>query len=269
MLWLGTELLSVALSPQPATPAHITTAAAITKKLEIRANRAGTIRCIMGGTAPAWFNQAGLDNRLRAWLRLFWRYPSPRVISAALVVTASARIYLGGWRWVDLIVGGAFLLAQPFTEWILHVFVLHFRPRNVVGRNFDLYVARKHRAHHRDPVDIGLTFVQIPALLGLVVIVLGVSMLGFRDLRLALTASLTAYSLLLIYEWMHYLIHSTYVPRTRLYRVIYRAHRLHHYKSEHYWFGVTNPIADIVLRTYPDKGKVPTSPTARTLGQEV
>ena len=43
---------------------------------------------------------------------------------------------------------------------------------------------------------------------------------------------------------------------------------LHHFKSEHYWFGVTNPVGDLVLRTYPDQAGVPTSPTARTLGVE-
>ena len=51
----------------------------------------------------------------------------------------------------------------------------------------------------------------------------------------------------------------------RLFRAIWRAHRLHHFKNEEYWFGVTNPAADMVLRTYPDPGTVPTSPTARDL----
>jgi hypothetical protein len=68
------------------------------------------------------------------------------------------------------------------------------------------------------------------------------------------------------YEWAHFLIHSTYVPRSAGFRAVWRAHILHHYKNEQYWFGVTNPIADYVLRTHPAKNAVPTSPTARTLG---
>src|SRR5205807_1541058 len=46
---------------------------------------------------------------------------------------------------------------------------------------------------------------------------------------------------------------------------IARRHRLHHYKNEKYWFGVTVHLADHVLRTFPQRDAVETSPTARTL----
>lgn len=73
----------------------------------------------------------------------------------------------------------------------------------------------------------------------------------------------------LLYEWCHYLVHTDYKPKkTAVYRVIWRDHRLHHFKNEHYWFGgVTTPgTADRVLRTYPpDPATVPASPTAKNL----
>ena len=47
---------------------------------------------------------------------------------------------------------------------------------------------------------------------------------------------------------------------------MWRAHRLHHFRNEHYWFGVTMHLADHVLSTYPGKLDVELSPTARTLG---
>ena len=68
------------------------------------------------------------------------------------------------------------------------------------------------------------------------------------------------------YEWTHFLIHSQHVPRSPIFRAIWRNHILHHYKNEQYWFGVTNPLADYALRTNPAKEAVPSSPTARTLG---
>ena len=74
--------------------------------------------------------------------------------------------------------------------------------------------------------------------------------------------------MLLTYEWTHHLIHSSYRPRHRYYRSIWRAHRLHHYRNEHYWFGVTVNLADHVLRTFPARDEVPLSPTARSLGTE-
>jgi len=83
--------------------------------------------------------------------------------------------------------------------------------------------------------------------------------------RQALSGLAMSYAMLLTYEWTHFLIHSTYVPRSRYYRYIWRAHRLHHYKNEKYWFGVTVHLADHVLRTFPQRDAVETSPTARTL----
>jgi sterol desaturase/sphingolipid hydroxylase (fatty acid hydroxylase superfamily) len=70
----------------------------------------------------------------------------------------------------------------------------------------------------------------------------------------------------LSYEWSHYLIHSDYKPKTRVYRAIWRNHRQHHFKNEHYWFTVTSSgTADRVLGTYPDQATVATSPTAKNL----
>jgi sterol desaturase/sphingolipid hydroxylase (fatty acid hydroxylase superfamily) len=71
---------------------------------------------------------------------------------------------------------------------------------------------------------------------------------------------------LALYEWPHFLIHTPYRPHGRYYKSIWRGHRLHHYKNERYWFGVTSTVADLALRTAPDQTTVPKSGTARSLG---
>ena len=215
---------------------------------------------------PEQFAGAAPTNRLSAWGRLFLRYPSPRVILVCLAAAVTVRGLAGRWTLADGVIAAGFLAAQPFTEWLIHVVILHFRPRRLGSGTVDLYIARKHRAHHVDPGDIGLTFVQMPALLLLIAVLALGCLVGFRSLPQAVTGLSAGLTLLLAYEWTHFLIHSTYVPRNAVYRIIWRAHRLHHFKNEHYWFGVTNPIGDLVLRTYPDKSAVPTSHTARTLG---
>ncbi|MDX2168661.1 MAG: fatty acid hydroxylase family protein, partial [Deltaproteobacteria bacterium] len=50
------------------------------------------------------------------------------------------------------------------------------------------------------------------------------------------------------------------------YQRLWRNHRLHHFKNEHYWFGVTMLSGDRLLRTAPAVKDVETSPTARNLG---
>ena len=217
------------------------------------------------------FADTGIDIRsggLAPWARMFARYPSPRIIAVALAVVTVWRIALGSWSQADLIVAGAFVAAQPFTEWVIHVFLLHFRPRTLAGRRVDPYVARKHRAHHRDPRIVELIFIPLPTLVSSIAVGTVIVALAFRN-RLALTALMAAWGLMLVYEWTHFLIHAPYQPRSWLFRGISRGHRLHHYKNEHYWFGITSHLGDRVLRTYPEKAAVETSPTCRTLGVAV
>ncbi len=117
------------------------------------------------------------------------------------------------------------------------------------------------------PVEVVSFTVQIailvPLVTGAVVVLAGGSLLP-----LSLTAVTLSYLGLLRYEWSHFLIHTPYVPKTRWYRGIWRNHRLHHFKHEGYWMGVTSNLGDRVLGTNPDQRTVPKSPTARTLGVE-
>ena len=204
---------------------------------------------------------------LRRAARVFSGFTSPRLIVVALAGALAARIAIGGWSWWDLLGPGIVLAAQPFTEWLIHVFVLHFRPRQVGRLRIDPLVSRKHRAHHADPKDLPLVFIPLPAL---AMLVGGMALLFLLALPLerGLTTLVGALAMTLVYEWTHYLIHSAYRPRHGIYRYVWRAHRNHHFRNEHYWFGVTMHLADHVLGTFPDRSAVEVSPTARTLGIE-
>lgn len=206
---------------------------------------------------------------LRGWFRVFMRRPSPKILLALFAAAVIARVPMSGWGVWDAVIMAAFVLVQPFTEWSIHVTVLHFRPRLVAGRRVDPYVSRKHREHHLDPDHIDLVFIQLPTLALLLLTVAILDLVITRDLRLWLSAMVIGLALTSVYEWTHFLIHSPYVPRSRLYRSIWRSHRLHHFKNENYWFGITSHLGDRVLRTYPEKSAVPSSPTARTLGIEI
>jgi len=204
---------------------------------------------------------------LRGAAALFARFGSPRIIVVLLLAAVAGRLAIGGWSWWDLLGPGVVLAAQPFTEWTIHVFVLHFRPRSVGKVRIDPLVSRKHRAHHADPKDLPLVFIPLPALAFLAAGLAAIC-LAALPLERGLTTLVAALAVLATYEWTHYLIHSTYRPRHALYRYVWRAHRNHHFRNEHYWFGVTVHLADHVLGTFPERTAVPVSPTARTLGVE-
>jgi hypothetical protein len=203
---------------------------------------------------------------LREAFREFLRHPSARLLLALSAATWTARIALGGWSTWDGLIPLVILALEPFTEWVVHVVLLHWKPRAVLGRRLDPLVARKHRAHHRDPKDTELVFVPMQVLVVALSVGAVLYLTLLPSLRLGLTTTAAAYTMFAIYEWTHFLIHSTYRPKTRFYRYVWRAHRLHHYRNENYWFGVTMHMADHVLRTFPEKDAVPPSETARTLG---
>lgn len=210
------------------------------------------------------FGEAESGQELADYARLFFRQPGPRIIAGAWATTAVARLALGRFRRRDLAVAAGMVAAQPFTEWITHVAVLHAKPRRVAGRTFDMALARHHRDHHLDPKDIERTLVPLPTVYALVGGTAALVATVGRD-RPGVTAALTGFSLLFGYEWTHFLIHSAYRPKSNLYRRRWRSHRLHHFKNERYWFGITSDLGDRVLRTNPDRSSVETSPTARTL----
>jgi sterol desaturase/sphingolipid hydroxylase (fatty acid hydroxylase superfamily) len=80
-----------------------------------------------------------------------------------------------------------------------------------------------------------------------------------------LSAALAEYVAIFVYEWTHFLIHTAYRPRSRYYRSVWRNHRLHHFKNERYWHGITQTVSDRVLGTLPDHHQVQRSETARAL----
>lgn len=199
-------------------------------------------------------------------VRFFASQVTPRIIAPLFGLALIVRLTLGDWRTADLLVVAGLITIQPFSEWVIHVYILHWKPRRFFGRTVDPLVARKHREHHSDPKKTEWIFIPLPVLLKTMPVTTVLFLVAFPTSALAMTAIAAGLGILLTYEWTHYLIHSRYQPKTRLYRYIWRAHRLHHFKNENYWFGVTNHLGDRVLGTQPDPREVPASPTARNLG---
>lgn len=203
--------------------------------------------------------------------REFWRHPTPWMILVFLVGTLVARIVIGGIGLTDLWAPLVFVALFPFLEWVIHVFVLHWRPRTVGRITVDTLLAKEHRRHHAAPREVDLIFIPTPTLPWVIAFFgiaapLGVGALVGAPVHATLTFMLVEALFLLGYEWTHYLVHTDYKPRGRLYKAVWRSHRLHHFKNEHYWFSVTTSgTSDRVLRTYPDPATVETSPTAKNL----
>ena len=202
---------------------------------------------------------------------VFARRRSPQLFVGAAAATAMTRLALGRWGRRDAIAVAGVLSVRPFAEWVIHRQVLHLTPFEVRGRRVDPGAA--HRRHHRDPADIDFVlvapryardYVIAWAMVGGAIAAVLPGRKG--RLRAALSGLGVAYASLVTYEWTHLLIHTAYRPRHRWFRQRRAQHRLHHFRSEHHWFGVSTDVADRLLQTRPPARSIALSPTARTLG---
>lgn len=199
--------------------------------------------------------------------RVFFNHKTPRIIGVLLIASLIARAFLGAPGWGDLLMVAAVAIYWPVQEWFAHKFILHLKPRKILGFTLDPYFAKRHRLHHQNPSDYELVF--LPPIIPPVAfaIFMGVAWLVVGDWApvISLMASLAGAAL--IYEWVHFMTHADYTPSSDYFRRIWRNHRLHHYKSEHHWFSFTVPSIDTWLGTGPDDhSSVEKSPTCRTLG---
>ena len=206
--------------------------------------------------------------------RTYFGKRSPQLMLVAVAGAFIARLLVGRWSYVDLVVIAIVVVANGTFEWMVHLFLLHAPEGSIRMRVFGTSVG--HRKHHLDPADIHwlmlrpIEVIQFVPMLALVAAIFSVPWLwpaGLPILAPYLTTLLAVCVALAHYEWTHLLVHARYRPTSRFYARLSRNHRLHHFRNERYWLGVTSNSGDRILRTLPrSKADVPLSDTARTLG---
>jgi hypothetical protein len=194
-------------------------------------------------------------------LASFFRHGSNALLASAAAAIVAARPLGGPKLRPAAVAGGAALFFA--SEYGTHRYLFHAAPsRSAFVRRLQ---HRLHYDHHADPAELSLLFLP-PWFLGpnLGAFALVYAALGRkRDL----TASLVLGNLLglLFYEWVHYVAHVPFRPRTAYGRWIKKYHLRHHFKNERMGFGVTNPALDAVARTYAGPAAVERSETVKTL----
>lgn len=182
------------------------------------------------------------------------------LLVASLALLAAAEAGLIRLAWPAILLGGALFYA---TEYSTHRFLFHAQPSR-----FAWVRAKQHRLHydhHIDPQRLDLLFLPlwyvVPQLA--ITTLLGWLVLGTRDRALAL--DLGAMLALLHYEWVHFIAHLPYRPRTPWGRWMKKYHLWHHFKNEKLWFGVSNPLGDYAGGTWRDPDEVERSRTTKVL----
>ncbi|WP_018133006.1 sterol desaturase family protein [Effusibacillus pohliae] len=206
----------------------------------------------------------GRRRPLKRYLKEFWSFPDILITSGLFLIslTLTAPHLSESATWIALVAG---MVGYAASEYTIHRFLFHMKP----PKNPSLLrlLKRLHYDHHVHPDELHLLFLPVwyslPNIAGIALIVYAITA------RLTLTAAFVTgvIGYLLFYEWTHYIAHRPVQPLTPWGRWMKKVHLWHHYKNEHYWYGVTNPAFDLLLGTFKDEKTVPKSKTARNLEQ--
>lgn len=205
--------------------------------------------------------------------RCFLSEGSPRRMLASFAAACVLRVIVASFGLADVAVIVVSFVLVGFVEWVIHLYLLHAPEHS--WRMRVLKTGIGHRQHHLDPDDVGFILLRASdatLYLGLFLVFNATWPLviawafGAPYLSTYLTAVVMSYGLLAHYEWTHLMVHTRYRPKLGYYKRLAAHHRLHHYRNEHYWLGVTARTGDAALGTLPaSKSDVPLSDTARTL----
>lgn len=196
----------------------------------------------------------------QAW-KVFFSFFWERVLVTGTFVSCTLRATMGSWHLTDLLIALGVIAVFPFQEYLSHRYLLH-GPRKTTGVREVMVLV--HRVHHRDPWHMERA-INPPIAVVLYVVGLPIIFFPLFAPAQAMTGVAVSWLVLLWYEWIHLLIHTSHVPRNFIYKRIWRNHRLHHFKNEHFWYNVSTYGVDSLLHTGPKPESVPTSPSCLTL----
>jgi len=187
----------------------------------------------------------------------FWKHGSNAALGVLIVFVA----VMDSWPWLVhpwLLVVGAGLLFV--SEYGVHRYAVHAPP----GRRMILKLQpRLHYDHHVDPGRLDLLALPLWFVIPNLAVTAAVAWLiwpSWAEIGALLAGTSAA---ILYYEWVHYLAHIPYRPRTRWGRWVKKYHLWHHFKNEGFWFGVTNPVGDLAMRSYRRVDETAASGTTR------
>jgi 4-hydroxysphinganine ceramide fatty acyl 2-hydroxylase len=184
------------------------------------------------------------------------------VAALLLGVAAEALAWLFGAVALQpvMIVLGALLFY--LSEYGMHRFAFHAAPLSwPPARRLQ---HRLHYDHHVEPNRLDLLFLPLWFLMPNLAVAAGLFALVF-GIDAAASGLLGMMLAILHYEWVHYIAHIPYRPRTPLGRWTKQYHLRHHFISEKHWFGVSNPTLDGVFGTFRGPGANEKSATTRKL----
>ena len=182
------------------------------------------------------------------------------LVLAAVAAIAAFVLEAVPFSLIGALIGAAVFFVSEYTT---HRFMFHAKPSTIP---FVLKLQhRLHYDHHIDPPKIELLFLPWWFVIPTVLVYYGIFLAIVRTPALAFSLAFGSLCALLYYEWVHYVAHIPFNPVTPFGRYVKKYHLWHHFKNEHFWYGVTNPSMDFAGATYRDVESVERSTSVREI----
>ncbi len=191
----------------------------------------------------------------------FLKHGSNTVLVVAVAVyIASVVAGVFPFWWLGALIGAAIFFTSEYST---HRFLFHAKPSKIA---WVLKLQhRLHYDHHIDPPKLELLFLPLWFVIPTAALYFLVYFAITRNVALTLSLVFGSICALTFYEWVHYVAHVPFAPVTPLGKYMKKYHLWHHFKNEHFWFGVTNPAMDYVGNTYRSVDGVERSTTVREI----
>jgi hypothetical protein len=205
---------------------------------------------------PLSFSSAPrVPKTLREAAKSFFAFGSPRLLGAQLACAAILRPFFGEPTIADALVLAGVMAYWPVQEWVLHRFLLHARKLRVsffdASRHveFQTAAARAHQKHHDSPLDPKLTLLPTMTIALLIPVHIVLWKLIAPSRGIACTGVMCLGAAALSYEWIHFLTHTAYRPKTAWFAKVKKRHLAHHFRDSTRWFAFAVPAVDEWLGT--------------------
>ena len=139
------------------------------------------------------------------------------------------------------------VLGFTLLEYLLHRFAFHWDPGNDPKARVRLFLM--HGLHHEFPND-RLRLVAPPLMswpIGVVLFTVDWLLLPHTQAFILFGGTCAGY---LFYDWTHYYTHHFRNPKTRVGKLLRRAHAVHHFKLFNLNMGISSPLWDWAFGTF-------------------
>jgi sterol desaturase/sphingolipid hydroxylase (fatty acid hydroxylase superfamily) len=142
------------------------------------------------------------------------------------------------------------IVVWTFTEYMLHRFIFHYKPKSEFGEKLHFIF---HGVHHDYPND-SRRLVMPPSVslpLAILFYLLFQAILGKSHVAPFFVGFLTGY---LFYDMTHYAVHHFGI-RNNFWLALKKHHMRHHFQDAENGFGVSSPVWDYIIGTDFPKSK--------------